>query len=1418
MDKRICVYEVGESDYASNGLGTISPTKCLVHWEENNEYSAEIEHPIDSLGKYERLNVCGRTVVIPVPEAPSMRLNRTGSTTSVAIYTIATRKSRLRLRSGPGTNYKCLGYYAKGSKVTLINQTTASWYEVTAQDGKHGWMSADYLSFSHNQTVGSVTTEILRDLPMRPQPFDIYAIDPGLDAVSVKVRHVFYRLAENLVCSLEIKNKTAQQALDAVFAAAEYQDHGFNWYCEDTQAMSLEDVIEGKNIVDIILGDGGICETYGLKLLVDWFDIFLVKEIGQDRGVQLRYAKNLQGLEGGIDASNVVTRVVPVGQTKDGKPLYLSGQKYVESSNASSYPRPIYGYLRVSDAKVDSEVNGQTVTTASARAMMQDAAQAELDAGCDLPDCSITATMTQLRYDPAYADYAELERICPGDTLGLFVPNFGLALSIRLSGYAFDALNQSYNEMTLGSPRTNMTNAGISARQLGGMSVTASKIAPGAVSAPALADDIVATRHIQADSINTDALQAACVTALKIAAGSIDAGHISAGAINASHISAEALDAIAANIDWADIQWADIENLSARIAEIAKAQITQANIEDADIDWANIANLTAAVAEIAEAKIAGATIGTAQIDDLEAVVAEITHAQVATGEFDFAEVENFLGSVFILGQGIAGTVSIENLMVTRANMLNATVQTLILPGTDGKYYQITVGTDGQLSTEEVTVTDSEIAAGETEDGRQIVATTINADTINGSTITAQQAILNTVLTQALTAGKITAGEALIASASIPTLYVTSVEALGNSMTFSANEQIQMIVGNVQQAQETADSAQEAAEQAAPYISATPPETAPEAGKLWLDEGVEPSVLRKWRGADVTTEREYTEMASGAALLTLDNGAGQIKSVAVEAGCRTRQAGTGDPSPENIRAISGRDSVEIAACGKNLYDVSDRLTFSDGVTVDADGWINVTADNSAGSSNIFKNCFTYPSLAIRPSTQYAAVCEIAQINVTGQLAFYIVDLYNEPHTLSQFAQGFSLTVNENTQTGTRIQVVTSHADLSDAGSMLRTYVAFTPGASGTIKFRLSVLADTAITAETFEYEPYRSMGGGTIAPTEPLYGLPGAEDRVEVSVDGDVLVTRRTAVLEMDGTESGLYIQTASSGIPRLVIPPQQPAKAPPNSNTLGNAKCSHYQTATTAATWGGAEGFGVETTGYFLIYDANYTTSETWKSYLAAQKTAGTPVTIVYELETPQSEALSAVLPITPAKGQVNLSTDADSLTATITGSGWETVNDTSGLAGDISSTQSGLEDLSDKLDAANDAIAQMASQIITPEGIVETVEASAGYQSIKTQVEKNATGLSVTNTKVTDVDGRLEKIEGNVRIQGSEITLGRSDSPYQNTINEEGSVITEDGQEILAIRGSKMESARVQISDAIIIGGIAIKTTSDGHVYFLRR
>ena len=89
-----------------------------------------------------------------------------------------------------------------------------------------------------------------------------------------------------------------------------------------------------------------------------------------------------------------------------------------------------------------------------------------------------------------------------------------------------------------------------------------------------------------------------------------------------------------------------------------------------------------------------------------------------------------------------------------------------------------------------------------------------------------------------------------------------------------------------------------AEKASLPVSDTPPEDS----EFWVDTGVSPTMLRRWRGADVTTEREYQQTISantGSASLSIDNAQGQVQSVAVEAGCRARQEGTGEPSPENI---------------------------------------------------------------------------------------------------------------------------------------------------------------------------------------------------------------------------------------------------------------------------------------------------------------------------------------------------------------------------------------------------------------------------------------------------------------------------------------------------------------------------------------
>ena len=231
-----------------------------------------------------------------------------------------------------------------------------------------------------------------------------------------------------------------------------------------------------------------------------------------------------------------------------------------------------------------------------------------------------------------------------------------------------------------------------------------------------------------------------------------------------------------------------IENLTAEMARIATAAIGKATIEAAQIH-----DLQAQVAKIATAAIQDATIQTAQIENLSAVVAELLHAEIKVGAFDLAEVKNLLSEALALEQGTAGSMYITNLAVTSANLLSAMLGKLVLRGEDGKYYQVMIGADGTIHTQEVEPSQGEIEAGETESGLGIVDTSANFADLTAQNIKGNEAIFQTILAQSLTAGKLTAGEALIASATIPTLYATSIQAIGNSLDLSANQSIQLTV-------------------------------------------------------------------------------------------------------------------------------------------------------------------------------------------------------------------------------------------------------------------------------------------------------------------------------------------------------------------------------------------------------------------------------------------------------------------------------------------------------------------------------------------------------------------------------------------------------------------------------------------------
>ena len=252
------------------------------------------------------------------------------------------------------------------------------------------------------------------------------------------------------------------------------------------------------------------------------------------------------------------------------------------------------------------------------------------------------------------------------------------------------------------------------------------------------------------------------------------------------------------NLDDSNISRAGISLTKIQGVDAELARITQAEIGKVKIGAAQIQDLKAQVAQIVTAVIQTAVIDWAQIEELKAAIIEVLHAEIQVGTFTLAEVENLLAEALVLEQGTAGSMYITNLAVTSANLLSAMLGKLVLKGEDGKYYQVMIGADGTIHTQEVQPSEAEIEAGETESGQGIVDTSANFADLTAQNIKGNEGIFQTILAQSMTAGKLTAGEAMIASATIPTLYATSIQAIGNSLDLSANESISLIVGgNVQ---------------------------------------------------------------------------------------------------------------------------------------------------------------------------------------------------------------------------------------------------------------------------------------------------------------------------------------------------------------------------------------------------------------------------------------------------------------------------------------------------------------------------------------------------------------------------------------------------------------------------------------------
>nr|DAV14152.1 MAG TPA: tail protein [Caudoviricetes sp.] len=737
----ITLYDKKATDYTTNGLVVLDPyiISAKISERMNGEYKLDMELAVD-----QRTMVAANEMIIkapaPIRETPQIDVESTQTVTR-EIYKVTTGGQRLYLRVKPTTSSRAIKAYAPGTEVAVIDKSNSQWYKVAVlYGGASGYMYTANLTYVRSETQSqgvNAPQHITTPAKTRDQLFRISKITSTLESIQIEALHISYDMRRNYVKSAAIKGKTGADALAAVFAAA-MTASDFTLH-SDIDKMCEED-IAGKSLVAALLSDGGLVDQASGEVLRDNYDLYWYNNIGYDRGVSIAYRKNMAGMEIGVDTSDIVTQIVPVGYDKKNNPIYGDP---VDSEHVAEYAHPYIKEYAYKDVKIGKDYKNE----AAVKTELAKRAAAEYDAKIDLPKVSATVEYVDLKNTSAGRDFAAYTNVYIGDTVRIRHEDYGFDLVTKVVAYVWDCVVNEYESIELDNKQAQLSDIKINPSMIGNGTLASRKLGVGAVMNVNMAEN----------SVESD----------QIAEGAIDStGKMTQLVVDA--LSAEAVTAIRADIRQLVAGQITTDQLYVDLAAIAVAQITTANIDKANIDWATIKNLTAAIANIANASIGTAKIDWAKIYDLTADTAIIT-------------------------EGVGGKLYIARLAVTEANMTSLTVGELMVKAKDGSFKRITVDADGSVKAETVQVEGGNVADN-TISGGKLIENTITARELNVEAIFADTALIRAIKAANIDVSDLFAAEATISELNGWLIKAETITALQGQLNLWASEKINLAVG------------------------------------------------------------------------------------------------------------------------------------------------------------------------------------------------------------------------------------------------------------------------------------------------------------------------------------------------------------------------------------------------------------------------------------------------------------------------------------------------------------------------------------------------------------------------------------------------------------------------------------------------
>lgn len=277
----------------------------------------------------------------------------------------------------------------------------------------------------------------------RLQPFRIYRITkPSNGIVTVYARHIAYDL--NGITVLPFTAATGNLALLQLKQNA-IPDCPFH-FSMDVDTFPPFNVPVPTAIWKVLGGtEGSLLDVYGGEYEFDRWDVKLLTRRGMDRGVSIRYGKNLTSLEQDENCANCYTGVLPYWVDQNTKKVMMLPGKTVTAEGN-------FGYTKI--LPLDLTGNFQQKPTdeeleAAAKAYMKDNKICE-------PVVGWRVEFVQLEQTEEYKGMALLERVLLGDTVEVIFEELDISVKARAVSYQYDSILERYDYIDLGSVRANI--------------------------------------------------------------------------------------------------------------------------------------------------------------------------------------------------------------------------------------------------------------------------------------------------------------------------------------------------------------------------------------------------------------------------------------------------------------------------------------------------------------------------------------------------------------------------------------------------------------------------------------------------------------------------------------------------------------------------------------------------------------------------------------------------------------------------------------------------------------------------------------------------------------------------------------------------------------------------------------------------